>query len=105
MMTLGEFVAACRMRQVEVRRWVEAGWLLPTEVDGDWQFGEVDVARARLIRELRRDFGVNAEAIPLILDLIDQRIRMECRLRRVLESLAGQPEALRAEVLARLLRD
>ena len=105
MMTLEELVVACRVRRVEVRRWIEAGWLLPTEVDGIWQFAEVDLARARLIRELRRDFGVNVEAVPLILDLIDQRARMECRLRRLAEALADQPDALRDRLLDRLGHD
>jgi chaperone modulatory protein CbpM len=33
---------------------------------------EEDLARLRLIRELREDFGANEEAIPLILHLLDQ---------------------------------
>lgn len=104
MMTFEEIVVACRVRRVELRRWVEAGWVLPVEVDGDLQFAEVDLARARLIRELRKDFGVNDAAIPLILDLIDQRTGMECRMRRMLEALADQPEDLRREILERLVR-
>ena len=104
MMTFEEIVVACRVRRVELRRWVEAGWVLPLEVDGDLQFAEVDLARARLIRELRRDFGVNEAAIPLILDLIDQRTGMECRMRRMFEALADQPEDLRREILERLVR-
>ena len=104
-MRLDEIALACRVRRVELRRWIEAGWLLPVIVDGDWQFEEVDVARARLIRDLRRDFGVNEAAVPLILDLIDQRQGVERRLRRVLEALAGQPDELRREVISRLLGD
>jgi len=104
MMTFEEIVIACPVRRVELRRWVAAGWVLPVEVDGDWQFAEVDLARARLIRDLRRDFGVNEAAVPLILDLIDQRTGMECRIRRMLEALADQPEALRREILERTFR-
>lgn len=33
---------------------------------------EEDIARINLIHELREDFGVNDEAIPIILHLIDQ---------------------------------
>lgn len=36
------------------------------------QLDEQDVARIYLIDELRRNFGVNDEGIPLILYLIDQ---------------------------------
>ncbi len=35
-------------------------------------FTEADLARARLIRELKRDFGVNDEGIGVILNLLDQ---------------------------------
>lgn len=104
MMTFEEIVVACRVRRIELRRWVEAGWVLPVEVDGAWQFAEVDLARARLIRDLRRDFGVNDAAVPLILDLIDQRTGMECRIRGMLEALAEQPEDLRRAVLERVFR-
>lgn len=104
MMTLDEIVVACRVRRVEVRRWVQAGWLLPVEVDGDLQFAEVDLARAQLIRDLRRGLGVNEAAVPVILDLIDQRQDLELRLRRVAEIMADQPEDLRRALLSRLGR-
>ena len=104
MMTLDDIVVSCRVRRIEVRRWVQAGWLLPVEVDGDLQFAEVDLARAHLIRDLRRALGINEAAIPVILDLIDQRQATEQRLRRVLEALADQPDDLRDAVLARLRR-
>jgi chaperone modulatory protein CbpM len=102
MMTLDELVVACRVRRVEVRRWVQAGWLLPLEVDGDLQFAEVDLARAHLIRDLRRALGVNEAAVPVILDLIDQRQTMEQRLRSLLEALADQPEETRRSLAQRL---
>ena len=104
MMTLDELVVACRARRVEVRRWVQAGWLLPVEVDGDLQFAEVDLARARLIRDLRSGLGINEAAVPVILDLIDQRHAMEQRLRSLLEALADQPEDLRRNLAERLRR-
>lgn len=102
MMTLDDIVVACRVRRVEVRRWIEAGWLLPVEVDGDLQFAEVDLARARLICDLRRGLGVNEAAVPVILDLIDQRQELERRLDRILELLDDQPDTLRQTLLGRL---
>lgn len=42
---------------------------------------EEDIARARLIWELQKEFGVNDEAVPIILHLIDQlnRIHLEAK--------------------------
>jgi chaperone modulatory protein CbpM len=43
------------------------------------------MARAQLIHDLRHDFGVNDEAVPLILDLIDQVHGLRRLLRDVME--------------------
>ena len=50
---------------------IEWQWLHPA--DHTHQIlDEEDIARARLIWQLQQDFGVNEEAIPIILHLIDQ---------------------------------
>ena len=51
--------------------WIEAGWLTPDNNNLD-ALSEIDIARARLIHDLKNHLGVNDEAVPLILDLIDQ---------------------------------
>ncbi len=40
--------------------------------NGGNRLSEIDIARARLIHDLKKNIGVNDEAVPLILDLIDQ---------------------------------
>lgn len=64
----------CRFCAIEEKllvRFVAEEWVLPRERDA-LQFDEEDLARILLIQELRMDFGVNDEAIPVILHLIDQ---------------------------------
>ncbi|MGZ3709967.1 MAG: chaperone modulator CbpM, partial [Bdellovibrionota bacterium] len=54
-----------------VTRCVELHWIEPksgTESGLD----EEDLARILLIQELQSDFGVNDEAVPIILHLLDQ---------------------------------
>jgi chaperone modulatory protein CbpM len=52
--------------------WTAAGWLDPV-VDGSAvRYGEIDIARARLILELGTEFDVNEHGIAIIIDLIDQ---------------------------------
>ena len=56
-------------------RFIVLEWVVPTARYTDWQqqiLDEEDLARARLIRELQETFAVNDEAIPIILNLIDQ---------------------------------
>lgn len=52
--------------------WIEAGWLRPHESASGPEYSDVDLARARLIADLRDDLGLNDEAVPVVLDLIDQ---------------------------------
>lgn len=61
-------------------RFVSYRWIIPADREHE-VFDEEDVARARLILELQQDFGVNDEAIPVILHLVDQLNRFHLELR------------------------
>jgi chaperone modulatory protein CbpM len=83
------------VRAVELRRWIEEGWVRP-ETEGDvYIFREIDVARVRLIQDLRRDLAIGGEALPVVLNLLDQLYAMRRRLRAVNEAIAAQPPAMR----------
>ncbi len=75
--------------------WVAVGWLTPNAEEGMEPFSEIDVARVRLIQELRRDIGVNDEGVGVILDLIDQLHGLRRTLGRLLMALQAQPQELR----------
>jgi chaperone modulatory protein CbpM len=91
-MDTAEFVQQARIDVRELDEWVAAKWLLPDQVDTDRHYSDADLARAHLIGDLR-DLGVNDEAIPIILDLVDQIHG----LRRVLRAtLTQQQERRRA---------
>ena len=65
---------ACRESGIEdsvIRYYVKMEWIVPADPSTPG-FDEEDIARARLIRELQADFGVNDEAVPVILHLLDQ---------------------------------
>ena len=104
MMTLEELVITVRVERRQVTNWVDAGWLLPESVEGDWTFTEIDIARARLIRDLFEAFEVNEAAVPVILDLIDQRQALEGRMRDLFAALGEEPASVRRGVLARCLK-
>ena len=46
-------------------------WIIPVDT-GKNLFDMEDLARILLIKDLKEDFGVNDESIPIILHLIDQ---------------------------------
>jgi chaperone modulatory protein CbpM len=52
--------------------WLEQQWLIPEETPAGMTFSDMDVARARLIQDLKGAFGVNDEGVDVILHLMDQ---------------------------------
>jgi chaperone modulatory protein CbpM len=85
-----EFILQSRLDAQALEAWIEAGWLLPRQDGATRNFSEVDLARAQLIHDLEH-LGVNDEAIPVILDLIDQVHGLRRTLRDVLSAIHAQP--------------
>ena len=83
-----EFLMAARIRSEVLKAWIEAGWLLPERDRTDKAFSEIDVARVQLIRDLQA-MGVNDEALPIILDLIDQVHGLRRTVRTLLSEVAA----------------
>jgi len=90
---------------VELVHWVELGWVVPdTEVAG-LEFREIDVARVRLIHDLRRAMDIGEDAVPLVLSLLDQIYELRSGMNALLRAVSFQPEEVRAAVLAALRTD
>ncbi len=89
---------------IELTEWVERGWVLPEAAESGWVFHEIDVARVRLIHDLRRDMDVAAETVPLVLSLLDQVYELRGRLRAVMQAVQGQPADVRQAILQSLAR-
>ncbi len=75
------------LQRPDLERWIVLRLVLPDSVAGGYVFQEIDVARVRLIRELRDDLQVNEEALPVVLSLLDQLYDVRRRLREVGEAL------------------
>jgi chaperone modulatory protein CbpM len=69
--------------------WLEEDWVRPEQSAGQPDFGEIDIARVRLILELRTELEVDEPTLPLVLSLLDQLYATRQKLRAVLESLDG----------------
>ncbi len=85
-----------------LRAFVAARCLTPTEHEGLPAFGEVDLARARLLAELASDFELDEEAAALVVSLLDQIHGLRRRLRLLGEALTEEPEDVRARIRLRL---
>ena len=97
-----EFLLAARLHASTLDAWVAAGWLIPFRDAETMEFSETDLARARLVHDLQDDMGVNDEAIPIILDLIDQMHGLRRILRAVATAVCVQPEEMRQRIVAEI---
>lgn len=102
-----EFDQVCRLtgvRRVELAGWIEERWVLPQRDGERWRFTDADLARVRLIVELRRDLRIDAETLPVVLSLLDQVYALRRCLRTVGAALQELPEPARRIVQERLER-
>ncbi len=95
-------IATCPgLTVVDVTEWVDRGWVQPERGEsGAFLFRDIDVARCRLIRELRDDLGLDQEVMPTVLGLLDQVYDLRRTLGSILRALDHQPMEVRAAVLA-----
>ena len=56
----------------DLERWISKAWVRPDESAGGYAFREIDVARARLILEMRDEMEISEDALPVVLLLLDQ---------------------------------
>lgn len=102
---LQERDVVARVERITVRRlrtWVQRGWILPTRKGKAIEFSETDVARVSLIRDLRDTLEIQADAVPVILHLIDQIHGLRHEMRSLLTVIDALPEETRAEIKMRL---
>jgi chaperone modulatory protein CbpM len=85
-MTKQEFLTSAGLEVRTLEIWLEQRWLVPEETAGGPTFSSADVARARLIEDLKSDFGINDEGVDIVLHLMDQLHG----LRQALAGLRGQ---------------
>jgi chaperone modulatory protein CbpM len=84
-MRTGEFLIQSRLDAQALEAWIDAGWLRPRGNQSGSEFSDMDLARARLIWDLRNELGVNDEAVPVVLDLLDQIYSLRRLVRELME--------------------
>jgi chaperone modulatory protein CbpM len=91
------------VQRPDLERWIVHRLVLPDSAAGSYVFREIDVARVRLIRELRDDMLVNEEALPIVLSLLDQLYEVRRMMRELGEALSQvAPLEMRQAVVAHL---
>lgn len=88
-----------RLHLQDLRSWVRQGWVRPARDDDGPLFDELDLARIQLICDLRKEMSLSADAVPMILSLLDQLYGLRHELRTLAEAIDRQPEETRTAVL------
>lgn len=89
----------------EVTSWVERHWVAPDLDENEtWLFTDIDIARVRLIYDLRRDLDIAEDTVPLMLSLLDQVYDLRCALKAMTNAIARQPREVRDAIYAEMAR-
>lgn len=93
-----------RLTLRELRLWVREGWVRPAQSERGPVFDDLDLARIRLLCDLRKDMALPTDVMPTVLTLIDHLHRTRRELRRVTEAIDEQPTEVRRAVIAAVRR-
>jgi chaperone modulatory protein CbpM len=88
------------LAEPELTGWIARGWVRPEEAGSGPVFHDIDIARVRLIHDLRVAMRIDDETIPVVLSLLDQVYDLRAGLRAVLRAVEAQPAPVRDAILA-----
>jgi chaperone modulatory protein CbpM len=88
--------------EAELATWIERRWVRAEAAPTGYLFREVDVARVRLIVEIRRECALDDEALELVLSLLDQVYRLRRQLKALSDAVTAQPDEIRGRILGAL---
>ena len=99
---LTEVVSELSIDVTVLRGWIDQRWIRPSSTEGELVFDEADMARARLIRELKQDLSVGDEAIPVVLQLLDQVYALRKALGDLTRAIKACPESVQTAIAEKL---
>lgn len=82
----------------ELRTFVAEGWVLPRDDDAEPAFDDFDLARVRLVCQLRDELELDTGALPVVLSLLDQIHGLRRQMRILATALAAEPEEVRRRI-------
>jgi chaperone modulatory protein CbpM len=100
MISLDLLCSTLGTQPAEVRGWIQAGWVRVSGEPDAWRFAEADVARVRLIFELRHELDIVEEDLGLVLRLLDQVYGLRRELQALGQAVSRQPDAVRDAIAA-----
>lgn len=102
-MSFDERTVVARVKRVnlkELRFWVREGWVRPAHGQKGPIFDDMDIARIRLLCDLKKDMSLPTDVLPVILPLLDRLHQTRRELRALSKAIEKQPEHVRQTLAA-----
>jgi len=101
MMRVDEIVEAIEaLRPSDLDAWISDELISLQEEGGALAFSDMECARIRLICTLRYELEIDAEALPVILSLVDQLYQTRQHLLTLTAAVRSQGKSVQAAILA-----
>jgi hypothetical protein len=81
-----EIIESYQLNEIFIYECIEREWIIPSDTE-ETLLDKEDIARILLIKDLKEEFGVNDESIPIILHLVDQIHWLKSRLSNYMKSI------------------
>lgn len=102
-MNLVELVEAIdTLRREDLEAWMRASLVHATGRPDAPEFSEAECARVRMICSLHYDMEIDTDALPVVVELVDQLHETRRQLHALSAALLDQDEHIRSLVLTRL---
>lgn len=98
------FAMFAGLQRSALERWIAEEWVRPEQRGDELVFHDIDVARVRLLVELRDDLHLDEDALPVVLSLMDQLYATRRRMRLLCEVIDQAGEELHDAVASELRR-
>ncbi|WP_171101464.1 MULTISPECIES: hypothetical protein [unclassified Ruegeria] len=88
-----------RLTSDRLSEYLAAEIVIPAQSDQGLVYQRIDVARLELACELHEQYDMEADALSMMMSLIDQMHGLRAELREVLNAVEAQPEPVRKQLV------
>ncbi len=88
-----------RLTSDRLTEYLAAEIVIPEQSDQGMVYHSIDVARLELACELHEQYDMEADALSMMISLIDQMHGLRAELREVLNAVETQPEPVRQQLI------
>ncbi len=91
--------AISRLTSDRLTEYLAAEIVIPEQSDQGVVYHSIDVARLELACELHEQYDMEADALSMMISLIDQMHGLRAELREVLNAVEAQPDPVRQQLI------